>query len=119
LHERSYSTGAAAGKLHALLCREYLKGRDWYDFLWYAARRTKVNTTLFSHALAQSGPWSGQNLLVDNDWLLATLNQRIDTIDWTQAAKDVQRFLKHQELPSLSLWNRDVFRTQAASLFQN
>ncbi len=22
-----------AGKLHALLCREYLKGRDWYDFL--------------------------------------------------------------------------------------
>jgi len=22
-----------AGKLHALLCREYLKGRDWYDFI--------------------------------------------------------------------------------------
>jgi hypothetical protein len=18
------------------LCREYVKGRDWYDFLWYA-----------------------------------------------------------------------------------
>lgn len=23
-----------AGKLHAVLCRRYLKGRDWYDFIW-------------------------------------------------------------------------------------
>jgi len=28
-----------AGKIHALLCREYLKGRDWYDFVWYTSRR--------------------------------------------------------------------------------
>jgi len=106
-----------AGKLHALLCREYLKGRDWYDFLWYAARRTKVNASLLSHALMQSGPWKGKTLSVDDDWLLTALNQRIDSIDWPQAARDVQRFLKPQELPSLSLWTRDVFRTQAASLF--
>ncbi len=25
-------------KVHALLCRRYVKGRDWYDFLWYVAR---------------------------------------------------------------------------------
>ncbi|HPA41388.1 MAG TPA: nucleotidyl transferase AbiEii/AbiGii toxin family protein, partial [Candidatus Hydrogenedentes bacterium] len=30
-----------AGKMHALLCRKWggrVKGRDWYDFVWYAAR---------------------------------------------------------------------------------
>jgi predicted nucleotidyltransferase component of viral defense system len=32
-----------AGKIHALLCRNYVKGRDWYDFIWYASRRTPVN----------------------------------------------------------------------------
>ncbi len=30
-----------AGKLHALLCREYVKGRDWYDFLWYCTFQKK------------------------------------------------------------------------------
>ena len=28
-----------SGKIHALLCRPYLKGRDWYDLLWYHFRR--------------------------------------------------------------------------------
>ncbi len=37
-----------AGKLHALMCRNYLKGRDWYDFIWYTARRTPVNRLLVS-----------------------------------------------------------------------
>jgi len=26
-------------KIHALLCRPYLKGRDWYDFSWYISRK--------------------------------------------------------------------------------
>ena len=32
-----------AGKIHALLCRNYLKGRDWYDFVWYAGQRVNIN----------------------------------------------------------------------------
>ena len=27
-----------AGKIHAMLCREYVKGRDWYDFIWFTNR---------------------------------------------------------------------------------
>ncbi len=34
-----------AGKLHALLCREYAKGRDWYDFIWYTSRGAEINKT--------------------------------------------------------------------------
>ncbi|MCB1135994.1 MAG: nucleotidyl transferase AbiEii/AbiGii toxin family protein, partial [Chlamydiia bacterium] len=29
-----------AGKCHALLCRGFVKGRDWFDFLWYVSRET-------------------------------------------------------------------------------
>ena len=32
-----------ATKSHALLCRNYTKGRDWYDFVWYVGKRTGMN----------------------------------------------------------------------------
>jgi len=35
-----------AGKCHALLCRQYTKGRDWFDFLWYVQRKTPINLGL-------------------------------------------------------------------------
>jgi predicted nucleotidyltransferase component of viral defense system len=58
-----------ASKCHALLCREYIKGRDWYDFIWYVARKTSINAELLSQALAQAGPWKGQKNLVTQKWL--------------------------------------------------
>lgn len=30
-------------KIHALLCRPYLKGRDWYEFNWYVKQRVQPN----------------------------------------------------------------------------
>ena len=38
-------------KIHALLCREYLKGRDWYDFSWYVAQGTFPNLPHLEAAL--------------------------------------------------------------------
>lgn len=40
-----------ATKSHALLCREYTKGRDWYDFLWYVSRKIVPDLALLGHAL--------------------------------------------------------------------
>jgi len=105
-----------AGKLHALLCREYLKGRDWYDFVWYAARRTPANYTLLSSALDQIGPWMGRNVQADRAWCLERLQERIKAIDWKRAREDVRRFVKSNELPSLDLWSAEFFLAQAAKL---
>jgi predicted nucleotidyltransferase component of viral defense system len=105
-----------AGKLHALLCREYLKGRDWYDFVWYTARRTPANYELVSSALNQTGPWMGKNIKADRAWCLARLQDRIKAIDWKQAREDVRRFIKLNEQPSLELWNAEFFQTQATKL---
>jgi predicted nucleotidyltransferase component of viral defense system len=101
-----------AGKLHALLCREYAKGRDWYDFLWYTSQNVWINYAFLSSALSQQGPWSRQDIHVDLHWCLAHLEEKINSIDWAQAREDVRRFLKATEYPSLALWSRDLFLSQ-------
>jgi hypothetical protein len=105
-----------AGKLHALLCRNYLKGRDWYDFVWYTARRTAINHELLSAALDQQGPWKGRAPKTDDAWCVEQLRATIEEVDWGQARRDVQRFVRPSELPSLELWTREFFRERSARL---
>lgn len=105
-----------AGKLHALLCRNYLKGRDWYDFIWYTARKTPINHRLLSAALEQQGPWQGQAPKTDNAWCVEQLRVLIVEHDWEQARREMQRFVKPHELPSLDLWSRDYFLRQCGKL---
>ena len=105
-----------AGKLHALLCRKYIKGRDWYDFIWYTARKTPANYDLLASALAQLGPWKQQQLHVDRDWCFDQLRAKIEMTDWKRAREDVRRFVKPNEAPSLDLWSRDFFLAQCNKL---
>jgi predicted nucleotidyltransferase component of viral defense system len=105
-----------AGKLHALLCRSYLKGRDWYDFVWYTARRTSINHELLSAALDQQGPFKGRAPKTDDAWCVKQLRATIEEIDWGQARRDVQRFVRPSELPSLELWTREFFKERSARL---
>ncbi len=105
-----------AGKIHALLCRTYLKGRDWYDFIWYTARKTTVNYQYLEEALSQSGPLKGLSLHIDKIWLLEALRQKIESIDWVEARKDVRRFIPVSEQFSIDLWNSEVFLQQLSKL---
>jgi hypothetical protein len=47
-------------KSHALLCRDYIKGRDWYDLLWYIERGVVPDLRLLQSAIDQHGPWAGE-----------------------------------------------------------
>jgi len=98
-----------AGKIHALLCRNYVKGRDWYDFIWYTARKTPVNYRYLEEALDQSGPWKDTKVHIDQNWLHDALYQRITSIDWLEAGKDVRRFIPVGEQFSIDFWNAEVF----------
>jgi hypothetical protein len=104
-------------KIHALLCREYLKGRDWYDFSWYVAKGVFPNLAHLQAALIQFGPWSGQtDIKVDTDWLDRELGKLIDTIDWEMARTDVRRFLRPDDLKSLDLWSARFFAAKLGKL---
>ena len=99
-------------KTHALLCRRYVKGRDWYDFLWYAARRTVPDLALLGNALFQQGPWQGERLEVSSEWLLRAMREKIESIDWKLARDDVRRFLPLSEQRGLDSWSADLFLHQ-------
>lgn len=104
-------------KIHALLCRGFLKGRDWYDFSWYVAKGVSPNLPHLKAALLQKGPWRGdENLTVSMDWLNQTLGAHIRSVDWNDAAEDVRRFLKPSELKALELWSAPFFEARLRKL---
>lgn len=59
-----------SGKLHALLCRSFDKGRDWYDFIWYISHKVNVNFELLKNALHQQGPWKEIKIDLNKNWLI-------------------------------------------------
>ena len=52
----------------------------------------------------------------DNAWCVDQLRAVIEEVDWMQARRDVQRFIKPHELPSLEHWMRDYFLQQCVKL---
>ena len=103
-------------KIHALLCRPYLKGRDWYDFIWYVKQNIRPNLPHLQAALIQYGPWKGQEIEIDADWLNHTLLEKVAAIDWSEATQDVERFLNTAEKESLKLWSDHFFNNKVERL---
>ncbi|RLC83669.1 MAG: hypothetical protein DRJ03_16480 [Chloroflexi bacterium] len=84
-----------AGKLHALLQRDYVKGRDLYDLLWYISDPTwpAPNLTLLNNGLQQTG-WAAGTLTPES-WR-AVVCERVNELAWEQVAADVSPFLEHE-----------------------
>lgn len=98
-----------AGNIHAMLCRRYVKGRDWYDFIWYVTRGSSINLELLKNALFQQGPWANQALNINSGWVITELTKKIANIDWGIAKKDVYSFIKSNEKQSIDLWSQEFF----------
>ncbi len=81
-----------AGKMHALLQRNYVKGRDLYDLFWYLSDPDwpEPNLTLLNNALTRKD-WTGAELTSEN-WR-AVIHQRVATLHWEQVVNDVRPFL--------------------------
>ena len=112
---QSLASGFAT-KSHALLCRTYTKGRDWYDLIWYVGRRIEPNLELLDNALLQQGPWKNEKQEITVAWLLNALRDKIGTIDWSVARSDVQRFLPTKEQEGLQVWSENFFLHQVAQM---
>lgn len=98
-----------AGKIHALLCREYVKGRDWFDFIWYISKGIKVNLLNLQNALIQLGPWKGHKLAIDDNWVIEQLKNKVEKIDWEMAKRDIYPFLRGRQRRTLDLWGKEFF----------
>ena len=97
LNLQHYDKGSLlAGKLHALLTRKYVKGRDVYDLMWYLSDRTwpEPNIVLLNNALKQTD-WSGEEMTASN-WR-KQIALKVSQYDWHKVIADVHPFLEKQE----------------------
>lgn len=100
-----------AGKCHACLARQWqnrVKGRDFFDFLWYLRRKIPLNLNHFKAKLIQSENWKQEEELTLIK-VKELFRQRFSTLDVEQAKKDVSIFLDEREKESLDVWSQDFF----------
>jgi hypothetical protein len=81
-----------AGKLHAILQRPFLKGRDLYDLIWYLSDRDwpAPNLVLLNNALTQMA-WTGPSLNAEN-WR-EIVRSKLQAMPFDAALEDVRPFL--------------------------
>lgn len=85
-----------AGKMHAVLFRSYkgwVKGRDWYDLLWFLGQGIPVRLAHLQERMREGGQWSMSKELKASD-MKELLIQRIHNLDIKAAQTDIKRFLK-------------------------
>lgn len=107
---RSYTLPSLfAGKMHALLFRRWgrrVKGRDWYDLVWYVARGIPVDLKHLSARMRQTGQWEQDTPLSEADFK-DLITERIQALDVALAVADVTPFLKDQT--STEVWSTEFF----------
>jgi predicted nucleotidyltransferase component of viral defense system len=107
-----------AGKLHAIVARSYVnrvKGRDYYDLLFYVARNTPVNLTYLESKLRDSKHYN-QNAPLSSKSLTKLLLEKFQSVDFEKAKLDVKPFLKGDQIESLNEWGVELFSAIAESI---
>lgn len=102
-----------AGKMHALLFRSWkkrVKGRDWYDFVWFASNYPGLHLHHLEQRMRQTRHWEG-DLPLTEDAFREILDKVIDSLNVDRARREVLPFLKHPE--AIKVWSRDFFRDLA------
>jgi hypothetical protein len=98
-----------AGKMHAILCRAWksrVKGRDWYDLIWYAANHPQLHLGHLEERMRQTGHWKGDDPLTPEKFK-ELLGNAINKLNVQQARREVEPFVKSPE--NLSVWSREFF----------
>ena len=96
-----------SGKIHAILVREYVKGRDLYDYVWYLQHRVSWNQKLLKNALLQTNSIkTGEQF--DREEAKVLLTKRFSEIDFDIAKNDVLPFLRNAA--AIDVWRADFFK---------
>lgn len=98
-----------AGKLHAAFCRKRvrnIKGRDWYDFLWYVSRGVQPNYIYLENKLRQSNNWP-EDTPFNPQAFKIWAKELLTNLDIDAAKQDVMRFIGDPR--KLDGWNKEIF----------
>ena len=90
-------------------CRRWknrVKGRDWYDMVWYLTHHPLLHLEHLEQRMRQSGHWQGEGSLTAEAFF-DLLHQAIDTLNVDHARKEVEVFVRDPGI--LAVWSRDFF----------
>lgn len=105
-----------AGKMHAVLCRNWqkrIKGRDWYDLIWYIQKEIPVNLSHLRSRMVQTEHLQSDEKFGEKE-LLERLHKKIDMIDWNSAKSDVVSFIADEH--RLDIWSNKFFHDLVGDL---
>jgi len=105
-----------AGKMHALLCRQWkgrIKGRDWYDFVWFVSRGVCVHLAHLEARMRQTGHFAGDIPLTFAQ-LLSMLEDKINHLNIDLAKQDILPFLRDPQ--KITLWSKPFFHAVSRQL---
>lgn len=100
-----------AGKMHALLCRPYkvrVKGRDWYDFIWYVNKGFHLNLAHLEERMRQSGHYRATTALTPKRFL-TFMEEKITTLNVKSAQEDIKRFVSSAR--EVEGWSKPFFQS--------
>ena len=95
-----------SGKLHAILCRDWVKGRDYFDFIFYLTKGVKPNLELLKSALAQT-KYLKESDELNMHVLKQMLIRRFQEVDFEEAKKDCMPFIN--DISELDVWDTELF----------
>lgn len=99
-----------AGKIHAILCRNWnyrTKGRDLYDYIFYLSKNISVNINLIREKLIDSKVLNREEIF-DIFVLKKMLNKKFEEINYSDAKEDIITFIEDKE--SLIIWSEEFFK---------
>lgn len=108
-----------AGKIHAILCRDYqrhVKGRDYYDYLFYIGKGAKINLPYLENKLKNTGGIIRDDEILTLDRVKELLEDKFSNVDYESAKEDVSNFIENKE--SLNIWKKELFLSTLESLKQ-
>ena len=100
-----------AGKMHALLCRRWrnrVKGRDWYDFVWYVANYPRLHLSHLEQRMRQSSDYTSEGPL-GPDLFREMLREAVENLNIDRAREEVLPFVLDRR--SVEIWSADFFHS--------
>ncbi len=99
-----------AGKMHAVLFRELknrVKGRDWYDFVWYVNKDVTLPLNEFLDRAKNSEHLLDSNEDLTADTFKELLIEKIENLDIEKAVNDIASFIQNPK--ELDIWSKQYF----------
>ncbi|MBY0528787.1 MAG: nucleotidyl transferase AbiEii/AbiGii toxin family protein [Rhabdochlamydiaceae bacterium] len=98
-----------AGKMSAVLASEWrgrTKGRDWYDLVWYVAKKVPLHLAHLEKRLKQTA-FIEEGVAFDPQAFSKLYLDRVEKLDVLAAKEDVVHFVRDSQ--ALDIWSKSYF----------